>query len=75
MSNAASRSIKPDEGDHLPMSATEPGSPLALPITLERGAVLSIHVKVLRLDGPWVNLSVAGNLLRVLRSALEKELA
>jgi hypothetical protein len=77
MSNTASRAIKPDDEVTPPAaSGTELSSPSARPPTLAHGAVLTIHVKVLRTDGPWVNLSVAGvSPIRVLRSALLTELA
>lgn len=44
------------------------------PVQLERGATITLHVTVLRIDQIWVTFSFAGEMVRVLRSRLEKEL-
>ncbi len=43
-------------------------------VSLERGAVLSLSATVLRQVGPYIQLSIAGELFTLLRSRLEKEL-
>lgn len=45
------------------------------PVTIERGARLMLTATVLRVNGPWVDISVLGELQHVLRSKLEKELS
>lgn len=70
MSTAAPRTIKTDDSS----SALEPHAPVARAPVLERGAVLTLSIKVLRIDGPWIQVSFAGDVIRVLRSQLVKEL-
>lgn len=64
---AAPRSIKADEVESISTATVKP-------VALERGASITLNATILRVSGPWVDISVLGELQHVLRSRLEKEL-